>query len=496
MYVLKFGGTSVATARRRQTVAEIVAAKHREHSVVVVTSALAGVTDGLLEAIARAVAGEDVVRRREHLDHLRRLHLADLSQPALPHRRPLVDAIEAMFTELGRCLDGLALLGDCPNSTRHRLLAFGERLALPLLVAALEDHGLSAVAVDGSELLVTEDAHGAPVGGATRVDRQASRQRVEAWRQRMDARQVTVVSGFVAADGEGRTTTLGRGASDLTATLLAAFLEAQGVEIWSDVDGVLSASPHWVEAPRRLPYLSYGEAAEMAHFGARVLHPRTFEPLLSTAIPVYIHNTMNPHGDGTCIGPGQAAPWQAECSEQGSIRAITARRNHALLRLRGHGSGFHRQLYETLDALQLEPLLLQHGSGGRSVALVIPEASAAAACRALRRRLPRAAECDVELECRSGVGLVAAIGDGAEPIAAVGRMLDSLRRCGVAGLALAMPCQAGHSDERAMTVLVDDNDVPRAVRQLHRELVETEAVPYKAPLRRAHIKQEPLSRLL
>lgn len=509
MRVLKFGGTSVATESRRQRVASIVETALNDGPIVVVTSALGGITDQLVAALNGAIEGEATLLRTRRIAKLRQSHLDDL--PTLEEatveeaaRLKIIQQLDTYLEELAQHLDGIALLGDCPHTTRHRLLALGERLAVPLVTSALRQRGLDATSVDGSKLLLSDDAH-LPVGEETVVDMAASRTKVRSWIEDLPSGCVPVVTGFIAADRNGRTTTLGRGASDLTATLLGAFLDVERVEIWTDVDGVLSASPHWVDTPRRLPQLSYAEAAEMARFGARVLHPQTLEPLLPTAIPVCIRNTLEPQDVGTCIGPSSAA-----MPPSGSVRAITARNGNVMLRLTGGGLTFYRELYAALEALEIEPLMLMHGSGGSSVSLVIPEGLAESSIRSLRRRL-RIAQLPLDLERRDAVSVVAAIGDGSDPTYLTGRMLAILRHAQIESLALALPCLSGRTSEHAVAVLVDDRDVPRAVRRLHSELVdrdlvggdlegrdsaETGGVPQKVPLRRAQIRHEPLTRLL
>ncbi len=518
MRLLKLGGTSVATASRRAGVATLVEGALRRDAVVVVTSALAGVTDQLTAAIAGAIDGENPQRRRVRLEVLRRLHLDDLPLPA-NQRCQIVTCIETHLRELRRCLDGIALLGDCPATTQHRVLALGERMALPLLTLALRQRGLDAVGVDGAQLLCTGSADDTSAGDPE-VDIEESRRRSQAWYRGLTGNQVPVITGFVAADARGRTTTLGRGASDLTATLVGSFLAADGIEIWTDVDGVLTASPRWVETPRRLPHLSYAEASEMARFGARVLHPRTLEPLLTTRIPVRIRNTAEPQRAGTRIGPQVTDQGSLSASKPGAngIRAISACTGNVLLRLDGDGFALRRELCGALDVLDIEPLLWVDDSGGSSVSVVITAECAAPALRQLRRRFHKTHH-HLTVETRHKVGLVAAIGEEAEPTWILGRMLEALSAEAIEGLALALPCLSGNSRGGAVAVLVDDAEVPRAVRRLHRDLISedliaedlmteervAETTAAETPpalraqsmsLRRAQSRHEPLMRLL
>lgn len=439
------------------------------------------------------------------------MHLEDLPATLPDLRHQTLGSIEAHLTELRRCLDGIALLGDCPRTTRHRVLAMGERMALPLVRLALNQHGLAALGVDGSQLLRTGAADD-PTAGDPEVDMEESRHLTRSWYRRLTGKQVPVVTGFVAADQQGRTTTLGRGASDLTATLLGSFLEAERVEIWTDVDGVLSASPQWVEAPRRLPHLSYAEATEMARFGARVLHPRTLEPLSTTGTPVCIRNTLEPRRRGTQIGPGESRRRSSGSSAEatGGIRAISACTGNVLIQLAGRGLG--RELSAALDAWDIEPLLWVRCDAD-SAGIVFTAELAATAMRHLRRRCRKLGR-QLTVEVRHHVGLVAAIGDNVAPTRIAGKMLEALRDEDIDSLALALPGHPGRCPTAAVTVLVDDADLPRAVRRLHWDLV-LESSPTEKPsstgplpeipplprahsmsLRRAQSKHEPLIRLL
>ncbi len=291
MRILKFGGTSVSTATRRVAVADIVRRAQRRGPVTVVTSALAGITDLLFEALNHAISGGSP---KAFLGELRDRHLSDAggTPAAVAARHQLV----VTLAELEALLTGVALLGECPPGARQRCLAAGERLAMPLVVAELEKAGLEAAGVDGSELLVASrrDHESEPV-----LDLEASRSLIqERWRN--DGR-IKVVTGFIAGDGDGGTVTLGRGASDLSATLLANFLGAEAVEIWSDVDGMLAAPPRWVPEALPLAELSYAEADGLASFGADILHPAALEPAAAAGIPVRIRNTLNPAARGTRI---------------------------------------------------------------------------------------------------------------------------------------------------------------------------------------------------
>ena len=313
MRVLKFGGSSVATPESRRAVAEIVAREAEHGPVTVVCSALGGVTDLLVRAVEIAATG---CATRQLLVDLKQRHL-DGGPGWEVHRR-----LDERLGELDTTLRGITLLRECPPGARHRVLAGGERLALILVEEALRRRGLPAVAVDAAELLVARSAPGAGPVSAVLEDGESER-RVQAYRASRPAGEILVVPGFFAADPNGGTVTLGRGASDLTATLLARYLDAEEAQIWTDVDGVLSAPPRLVPTARPLDHLSYAEAAGLARFGAKVLHPETLVPVAEKEIPVWIRNTFRPEAPGTRIDALGRAPGEPPGRSDRGVRAVS-----------------------------------------------------------------------------------------------------------------------------------------------------------------------------
>ena len=294
MKILKFGGTSVARPERLDKLSGIVSAARAGGPVVVVISALGGVTDQLVSALKSASCGEPPVGL---VRELRRRHLEDPSGHLDgAARKWLQGEIDPWLRELERLLDGVALLGEVPDGVRHRVLATGERLSVPRVVSWLRAQGVDAQGVDGTTLLRVRDDTAEP-----EVDIRRTRQQVlEALSGLYDGK-VPVVTGFLGADDKGRTVTLGRGASDLSATVLAAALDADAVEIWTDTDGVFTADPRYVAEAQPLRRLDYGETAALARYGAKVLHPRTLAPVARNRIPVSIRSTFQPSLPGTEI---------------------------------------------------------------------------------------------------------------------------------------------------------------------------------------------------
>jgi aspartate kinase len=307
--VLKFGGTSVGSPEPLRSAVGIVKAACAERPVVVVVSALAGVTDALAAAVAGAAKGGLDATRFVSVLHGRHLALLD----AVAHGRAATRATTALgerVIELEERLRGLACQGRASEAARAAVVALGERLSAPLAAAALRSHGIDARAVDAAALVRTNDAW-----AEAAVDRPATRRLVNAALAVLPPATVPVVTGFIGGTENGDTTLLGRGGSDLTAAIFGWALEAERVEIWSDVDGVLSADPRVDSSARPLPQLSFQEAADLARRGAKVLHPRMLEPLEPAGIPVFVGNTLRPQASGTWIGLAEA---RAGAKEEGN----------------------------------------------------------------------------------------------------------------------------------------------------------------------------------
>ncbi len=297
--VLKFGGTSVGSERALRSALAIAETAARERPVVIVVSALAGTTNALEAALSGAAASRldiagfaSAIRDR----HLALLATVAQGKPALRAGA----AVRKRVAELEERLEAVADVGAFSPATRAGVLALGERLSVPIVEAALRARGFEAHAVDAASLVRTDESFAEAV-----VDYPATRRLARTALGSLALGAVPVVTGFLGATEAGETTLLGRGGSDLTAAVLGWALDAERVEIWSDVDGVMSADPRLVPTAETLPRLSYAEASELARAGAKVLHPRTLEPLEDAGIPVFVGNTLHPERPGTWIGPAR-----------------------------------------------------------------------------------------------------------------------------------------------------------------------------------------------
>jgi aspartate kinase len=311
--VMKFGGTSVEDGLAFERVARIVRSYESERPVVVV-SAMSCVTDALLASLRMAAQGELSVALRSVDAHLERHRQVARSLGATA-RASIISLIESVQQEITELLKTVAVSRMTGARLQDIIASYGERLSASLLAVVLDEHGLPASYVDARRCILTNAEH-----GKARPLLKETWQRTRAeLSPLLKAKRVPVLGGFIAATMKGVTTTLGRGSSDYTATLVSAVLGARETQIWTDVNGVLTADPRLIETARTVPRLSYEEAAELARFGAKVLHPKMIQPAAEQEIPVRICNSRAPEEAGTLICA------RTQAATQGAVKAIAHR---------------------------------------------------------------------------------------------------------------------------------------------------------------------------
>jgi aspartate kinase len=333
MVVMKFGGTSVESTEAITRVAGIVRARLAQHPVVVV-SAMGKTTNKLLAIAAAAVSGERE-KALEQLAALRTFHLCESSGLGTE------DEVEAHFLELAELIKGLAVMGELTPRATDAVSAYGERLSSVIVAARFRKLGLPAIQVDSRTVLVTDGRHtqAAPLFEKTN-------ERLRHVIPPLAQEEVVVMGGFIGSTEDGVTTTLGRGGSDYTASIVGAGIEADEIQIWTDVDGMLTADPTILPGGYRIKVCSFAEAAELAYFGAKVLHPATVLPAIERNIPVRILNSRRPEVEGTLI---VSDPPASTCP----IRSIACKRHITLVNivstrmLMAHG--FLRRIFEVFD---------------------------------------------------------------------------------------------------------------------------------------------------
>jgi aspartokinase/homoserine dehydrogenase 1 len=457
--VHKFGGTSVGDADRIAAVARIARDASSGCRLVLVASAMAGVTDQLVAAGTAAARGDrdeglrllDAVRTR-HLDALDRLGVTDAEEVGAEIRR--------LAAEVADLIRAVAHLHELTPRTRDDIIAAGEKLSVRLVTAALKRIGAAAGFVDADTFLETDDRF----GEANALMGISDRTIAAALNPRLARGEIAVVTGFCGRAPDGATTTLGRGGSDLSATLIAAALRADEVTIWTDVDGVFTADPKVVPGARVIRQLNFREAAEMSYYGAKVLHQRTMIPVASLGIPVRTRNSFAPEAQGTVID-GRVTPGSHP------VKAVTAVRDQCLLSIEGKGMagvpGVAARLFEAIAGARISVTMISQSSSESSICLAVPGERAIDAEQTLKREFRSdITRGDVdEIVARRGVALIAAVGLGmAHTPGVAARVFGALARRGLNVLAVAQG-----SSELNITLAVDQADAADAIRTLHAE---------------------------
>jgi aspartate kinase len=340
--VMKFGGTSVADPDAIGRLIEIVRAQQaRAHAApVVVVSALAGVTDALV-AVARLAEEGDARAAASALARLRERHAATAAAVTTASRQAVAETIEQEFHELDGLIHALAVVREVSPRSLDAVLAVGEVVSSRIVAAALADRCIRSAWVDARRVLVTDAEHNGASPDMTATTALARGQIAPA----LAAGEVPVLGGFVGATPAGVTTTLGRGGSDYSAAIVGACLDLDEIQIWTDVDGMLTADPRIVPEPRLVPELTFAEASELAYFGAKVLHPSTIMPAVARNIPVRILNSRRPDNPGTLIAGGRAA--DAQLTAIAAKRSVTVIDITSTRMLMAHG--FLRRLFEVFE---------------------------------------------------------------------------------------------------------------------------------------------------
>jgi bifunctional aspartokinase / homoserine dehydrogenase 1 len=467
--VMKFGGTSVGDANCIRRAAEIVKAAAASRPVVVVTSAMSGVTNRLIDGARRAQAGEEA-----HIGplvaELRKQHSAALEALVKdwPRLSSIAAALEEVFGELERLLRGTALLRELTPRALDAISGVGERLSTPILSGTIAEIGHPSVPVSATEIIVTDPHHGRaePLMEPTH-DRAEAR-----LRPLLRDNIVPVVTGFIGATPDGVQTTLGRGGSDYSATILGAALGAAETIIWTDVDGVKTADPRLVLEARTLPEISYNEAAELAYFGAKVLHPNTLRPVTAANVPVWIRNSFAPEKPGTRIMAGAV-------SNGGGVKALTAIRDVTLINVGGPGlvgvTDALARSFAATAATRANVLLATQSSSQNDICFIIPLDHEKETVEALRAAFaPEMEEHTVEhISCNRNVAIVAAVGENMRGTPGVaGRTFGALGRAGVNIIAIAQG-----SSEYNISCVVEESAMKLAVCTLHAEFRLHESAP-------------------
>lgn len=461
LQVMKFGGTSVGDASCIARTARIIAQAARENGCVAVVSAMSGVTNRLIEA-AKAAESGNAAEAAAILDALEKQHETALSSllPDEQKRAPLRQRLELVLAEGSRLCEGTSLLRELTPRTLDAISSLGERLSAPLVAAAVNELGVPSEAIEATELIVTDAFHGGaePQMELTRAKSQGR------LRPLVEKGIVPVVTGFIGATAEGQLTTLGRGGSDYSATILGAAIDADEVIIWTDVDGVLTADPRLVAEARTIPVISYREAAELAYFGAKVLHPKTLNPVVQAAIPVWIRNSFTPERPGTKITPEGR-------SIGGGVKALTAIRDVTLISVGGPGivglPDVVGRTFSTTAEVRANVLLISQSSSQNDICFIVSTTDAQRTVEALRKEFAHdLAHHKVEhITADSKIAIVAVVGENMRGTPGIaGKTFNALGRENVNLIAIAQG-----SSESNISFVIEERDVKKALATTHRE---------------------------
>jgi aspartate kinase len=457
---MKFGGTSMGSADRIKIAAKLSAEQHAKRPVVIIVSAMSKVTDLLLDTLKKAEAG-DAEGLEANLATLRTRHLECAQQllPAVSQDNAAlgIEGLTAQFTRIAR---GMLLLRERPPRSVDEAIAIGERLSAFLIAEYLKSEQIAAEAVNAASVIATDAVFGnaTPILDATRV------RATNVLRPLLEKRGLPVVTGFNASTEDGQPTTLGRGGSDFSASIISAALDASELWIWTDVDGIMSADPRLVKNARVLPEVTYAEAAELAYNGAKVLHPRTLAPLAELKIPVWSKNSFAPEKPGTRIVP---------VIETGlGPRAITSMTDIAMVSIEPasaeiRGTKVMAEAIEALARSGVEVLLITSSSYTQSFCFLVRNAELARAQEFLKESLALeiAHHYLKPIQVDKEIGLLAVVGEGMRGTPGLaGRIFTAISRQNINIIVIAQG-----SSELTIAIVVQRKDLEQAVQSIHEE---------------------------
>lgn len=459
MLVMKFGGSSVSNAENLIKVSEIIKrSSEKEQKLLVICSAMHGITDLLIKVSKMAETGD--ISYSELYQQIKSKHLQAIElvfvQPAV--KLSVKTKIEEILQELHSKLQGIFLLGELSDRSLDSIAGIGERISSAILYECIVNSCPGSHLVDPRKLITTDDVYGAAKANLT-----ASYTRIKVWYDQQPANAgIWIIPGFIASNAAGIDTTLGRGGSDFTAAIFGAALNVSEIQIWTDVNGVLTADPRKVKKAFSISDLSYEEAMEMSHFGAKVLYPPTVMPAYRNKIPIRIKNTFDPEFEGTLISSGVF-------NNKFMVKGVTSVEHISLLTLKGSGmasvSGISTRLFGTLSSQRIQVILIMQGSSEYSITFAIHGNLSLRACKLIEE--------EFRLEIQSGLldnvaveknlCLLAVIGENMKHVPGIaGRFLTSLGRNGINVTAIAQG-----SSELTIAVAISQDDLSKALNSSH-----------------------------
>ncbi len=454
MEVIKFGGSSVANAENIKKVIQIIEKKEKANPLIIVVSALGGVTDLLLQTANIALQKNEDYKKNIVL--LEQKHKETITQ-LLPtnNQEKITEIVKNACKEIDNICNGIFLLGELSDRTKDKIVSYGELLSSQIIETTLKNNGFAINWKDARELIITDNNF-----SNAQVDFVKTNNLMQQFFK--NTKENFILPGFIANNETGVTTTLGRGGSDYTAAIIAGAMQANVLEIWTDVSGMMTADPRIVQGYKHIPTISYQEAMELSHFGAKVIYPPTIHPVMSKNIPVWIKNTFAPNDTGTEIKNNNE-----DNSE--TVRGISSIKNISLLSLEGSGMvgipGFSKRLFEALALQKINVILITQSSSEHSICVAI----ATEFINEAKKAIDDAFAYEIEIKkidplvIENDLAIVAIIGDNMKNHTGIsGKMFGALGKNGINVRAIAQG-----SSERNISAVINVNDVNKAVNVLH-----------------------------
>ena len=457
MKVLKFGGSSVANSENIKQVLSIVAKTSKEHKIAVVVSAFGKTTNNLIEGANVALV--DIEIAKEILETIKNLHFQVIDDLVKTHKNEVIEEVTSMLHRLNSIYEGIFLLQELSDKTLAKVCSFGERLSSYIIANAAKEN-LDATHKESRELIITNDDF-----LNAQVNFKITNKNITSFFDE-NKHQITLLGGFISSNIDGKTTTLGRGGSDFTAAIYAAALQADELQIWTDVSGMYTANPRVVKQAYAIPEISYEEAMELSHFGAKVLYPPTIQPALRKEIPIRIKNTFEPENAGTLISKNP--------KNGNEVKGISHIEDISLITLEGGGMigipGFSKRLFETLSMAKINVVFITQASSEHSICVGVYENDAKKAQHLLDETF------SIEIDRKkikpiiveNDLAIIAVVGESMKNYQGLsGQMFSALGRNNVNVRAIAQG-----SSEKNISAVINKYDAKKALNTLHEQFFE------------------------
>ena len=455
--VLKYGGTSISSAKDIQAVTNYIKSLSKHNEIVIVCSAISGTTDDLIE-ISQSIKKENKDKAEQLVSKIINRHkqLAKQTIKKSTIRKKLLEKLDVDFRELVALIEGIVLLGEVTPRSMDYLISFGERLSIKLISFAINDIGKKSISLTGKEVGIVTDSN----FGESKPLMDTTRLRVSKTIDLQFSKKIIpVIGGFTGADQHGHVTTFGRGGSDYTATIIGSCIKADEIWLMSDIDGLMTADPKIVKNAKLLKEVSYIEAIEMALFGAKQIHPRTFEPLLTKKIPMKIRNSFNVKNEGTLVTDSHSI------STKNTVKCVSSIRHNGLIDIRGGSMvgtpGTAAKIFATLAKSGINVMMISQNPSESSITIVVKNTDLDKAVNVLEMEL--LGKIIKKLEVTTDVAIIALIGLGMRgTVGVASKVFGAIEKNKVN---VAMITQG--SSELNLAFVVKDSDSNVAVQALH-----------------------------